>query len=159
MTNYTPELIAKARAAKSAEELFELAKANEMEITEEDAKLYFAQLNANDAVADDELDAVAGGGSCPGGDDEEPDSNDALRPGYAVRVTDGSRCSGCESDWGFTKALSPSDTTVGVFCNNCCKWITTKATKDNVRSMKVIIKTVNTKFFLITIPFLFVFTL
>ena len=75
MTNYTPELIAKARSAKSAEELFELAKANEMEITEEDAKLYFAQLNANGAVADDELDAVAGGGSCPGNDDEEDEGS------------------------------------------------------------------------------------
>jgi hypothetical protein len=75
MTNYTPELIAKARSAKSAEELFELAKANEMEITEEDAKLYFAQLNANGAVADDELDAVAGGGSCPGDDDEEDEGS------------------------------------------------------------------------------------
>ena len=75
MTNYTPELIAKAKAAKSAEELFELAKANEMEITEEDAKLYFAQLNANGAVADDELDAVAGGGSCPGDDDEEDEGS------------------------------------------------------------------------------------
>ena len=75
MTNYTPELIAKARSAKSAEELFELAKANEMKITEEDAKLYFAQLNANGAVADDELDAVAGGGSCPGGDDEEDEGS------------------------------------------------------------------------------------
>lgn len=75
MTNYTPELIAKARAAKSAEELFELAKANEMEITEEDAKLYFAQLNANGAVADDELDAVAGGGSCPSGDEEDDASS------------------------------------------------------------------------------------
>jgi hypothetical protein len=75
MTNYTPELIAKARSAKSAEELFELAKANEMEITEEDAKLYFAQLNANGAVADDELYAVAGGGSCSGGDDEEDEGS------------------------------------------------------------------------------------
>ena len=37
MTNYTPELIAKARAAKSAEELFELAKANNVELTEEEA--------------------------------------------------------------------------------------------------------------------------
>ena len=72
MTNYTPELIAKARAAKSAEELFELAKANEMEITEEDAKLYFAQLNANATVTDDELDAVAGGGSCLGNDEPCP---------------------------------------------------------------------------------------
>ena len=132
MKNFTPELITKAKDAKSAKELLTLAKENGIELTEEEAKTYFAQLNANDAISDDELGAVAGGGSCPGGDDEEPDSNDALRPGYAVRVTDGSRCSGCESDWGFTKALSPSGTTVGVFCNNCCKWITTKATKDNV---------------------------
>jgi hypothetical protein len=132
MKNFTPELIAKAKATKSAQELFELAKANNVELTEDEAKTYFAQLNANDAISDDELGAVAGGGSCPGDDDEEHDSNNALRTGYAVRVTDGSRCSGCESDWGVTKALSPSDTTVGVFCNNCRKWITTKATKDNV---------------------------
>ena len=133
MKNFTLELIEKAKTAKSAEELLELAGANGVELTEEEAKTYFAQLNANGVVADDELGAVAGGGSCPGGDDEESDSNDALRPGYAVRVTDGSRCSGCGSEWGFTKALSPSDTTVGIFCNNCRKWITTKATKDNVR--------------------------
>ena len=133
MKNLTPELIANAKAAKSAEELLELAGANGVELTEEDAKIYFDQLNASGVVADDELGAVAGGGSCPGGDDEESDSNDALRPGYAVRFTDGSRCSGCESNWGFTKALSPSDTTVGVYCNNCRKWITTKATKANIR--------------------------
>ena len=75
MTNYTPELIAKAKAAKSAEELFALAKENGMEMTEEDAKTYFSQLNANAAVSDDELDAVAGGGSCPGGDDEEEEGS------------------------------------------------------------------------------------
>ena len=134
MNNLTPELIAKAKAAKNTEELLELAKENGIELTEEEAKTYFAQLNANDAISDDELGAVAGGGSCPGGDDEESDSNDAIRPGYAVRVTDGSRCSGCGNNWGVTKALSPSYTTVGVFCNNCRKWITTKATKDNVKS-------------------------
>ena len=37
-----PELIAKAKAAKSAEELLELAKANNAEIIEEKAKTYFA---------------------------------------------------------------------------------------------------------------------
>ena len=84
MTNYTPELIAKARAAKSAEELFELAKANEMEITEEDAKLYFAQLNANGAVSDDDLDSVAGGiriFDC-GNDDEKSLVDVVSNPNY-----------------------------------------------------------------------------
>ena len=33
MTNYKPELFAKAKAAKSSEELFALAKENGMEIT------------------------------------------------------------------------------------------------------------------------------
>ena len=77
MTNYTSELIAKAKAAKSAEELFNLAKENGMEITEAEANTYFAQLNANSAVADDELDAVAGGGSCPGNDEEDDSSSGA----------------------------------------------------------------------------------
>jgi hypothetical protein len=67
MKNLTPEIISKAKAAKSAEELLALAKANNVELTEEEAKTYFAQLNANNAVSDEELDAVAGG--C--GDDEE----------------------------------------------------------------------------------------
>ena len=75
MTNYTSKLVAKAKAAKSADELFELAKANNVELTEEEAKTYFEQLNANGAVSDDELGAVAGGGSlglsCPSEDEAE----------------------------------------------------------------------------------------
>ena len=38
MNNLTPELIAKAKATKSAQELLELAKANNIELTEEEAK-------------------------------------------------------------------------------------------------------------------------
>jgi predicted ribosomally synthesized peptide with nif11-like leader len=77
MTNYTPKLVAKAKAAKSADELFNLAKENGIEITEEEAKTYFAQLNANDAISDDELDSVAGGDglSCPSGDEEDDASS------------------------------------------------------------------------------------
>ena len=74
MKNLTPELIAKAKAAKSTEELLALAKANNVELTEEEAKTYFEQLNANGAVSDDELGAVAGGFlgiSCPDNDGEE----------------------------------------------------------------------------------------
>ena len=61
MKNINPDLIAKARATKSVEELLELAKANNIELTEKEAKTYFAQLNANGAVSDDELNAVSGG--------------------------------------------------------------------------------------------------
>lgn len=64
MKNLTPELVAKAKAAKSAEELLELAKVNDVELTDEEAKICFEQLHANGAVSDDELEAVAGGGGC-----------------------------------------------------------------------------------------------
>ena len=64
MNNFTPELIAKAKAAKSAEELLELAKENSVEITEEEAKTCFEQLHANAEVSDDDLEAVSGGGAC-----------------------------------------------------------------------------------------------
>ena len=75
MKNLTPELIAKAKAAKSAEELLALAKENNVEMTEEQAKIYFEQLNANGTVSDDELELVAGGGflglSCPSEDEAQ----------------------------------------------------------------------------------------
>ena len=75
MKNLTSELIAKAKAAKSAEELLALAKENNVELTEEEAKTYFEQLNANGTVSDDELGAVAGGGflglSCPSEDEAQ----------------------------------------------------------------------------------------
>ena len=61
MKNLTPELIEKAKTAKSAEELLELAKANDVEITEDMAKIYFDQLNSSSVLSDEELDAVSGG--------------------------------------------------------------------------------------------------
>ena len=66
MKNLTPEMIEKAKAAKSAEELLELAKASNVEMTEEEAKTYFAQLSPKSGeLDDDDLDAVAGGaGGC-----------------------------------------------------------------------------------------------
>ena len=57
------EMITKAKEAKSVEELIALAKENGVELNEEDAKMYFEQLNAKKGeLSDDELDAVAGGG-------------------------------------------------------------------------------------------------
>ena len=62
MKNLTPEMIEKAKAAKSAEELLELAKANGVEMTADEAATYFAQLNPKSGERDDELlDMVSGG--------------------------------------------------------------------------------------------------
>lgn len=58
----TPELIEKTKQAKSAEELIALAKENEIELSEDDAKAYLEQLNKSGELSDDELDNVAGGG-------------------------------------------------------------------------------------------------
>ncbi len=60
---FTPELIEKAKSAKSAEELIALAKENGIEFDEETANTYFNRLNPKAGeLADDELDNVAGGG-------------------------------------------------------------------------------------------------
>ncbi|MBR1578926.1 MAG: Nif11-like leader peptide family RiPP precursor [Selenomonadaceae bacterium] len=61
----TEEQLTKARACASAEELRSLAKAEGIELTDEEAEAYFAELNSVH-VSDEELDAVAGGSSkCP----------------------------------------------------------------------------------------------
>ena len=98
MNNFTPELIAKAKATKSAQELLTLAKANNVELTEDEAKTYFEQLNANGAVSDDELELVAGGGlfgiSCSNDEDED----DTYQDGDVVKFFDGTTCScGCST--------------------------------------------------------------
>ena len=79
MKNLTPELIAKAKTVKSAEALLEIAKANDVELAEEEAKTYFEQLNTNGAVSDDELEAVSGGFNCGSGseNDSESDTTDS----------------------------------------------------------------------------------
>lgn len=68
MTNLTPALLEKAKTAGSADELMTLAKDNGIEMTAEEAGVFFAQLNpASGVLSDDELDDVAGGG-CTTGD-------------------------------------------------------------------------------------------
>ena len=67
MNNLTPEMIEKAKVAKTAEELLALAKENNVEMTEDEAKTYFAQLNPKSGeLDDDDLDNVAGG-ACQSG--------------------------------------------------------------------------------------------
>ena len=63
----TTEQMQKASECKSAEELQALAKSEGIELTDEEAEAYFAELN-DVRLSDDELDAVAGGGKedeCP----------------------------------------------------------------------------------------------
>ena len=63
MKNFTAEQIEKAKGAKSVEELIALAKEVNLEMTEEEAKAYFAQLNPGTGeLSEEELDNVSGGG-------------------------------------------------------------------------------------------------
>ena len=82
------EIIAKAREAKSAEELLAMAKENDIEFTGEQAKEYYDRLHATGELADDELDNVAGGcdsfaTKCPRCGCKEYDKSDRT---YTVRI-------------------------------------------------------------------------
>lgn len=62
------ELVAKAKEAKTSEELMALAKEDGIDMTEESAALAFEQLNSKTGeLSDSELDNVSGG--CGGGYD------------------------------------------------------------------------------------------
>lgn len=60
MKNFNAEMIEKAKGAKSAEELLELAKTEGIDITEDEARKYFEQINLP-ALDDELLDMVSGG--------------------------------------------------------------------------------------------------
>ena len=61
----TKEQLERAAACKSAEELQALAATEGIELTDDEAEAYFAELNSVN-VSDEELDAVAGGSNkCP----------------------------------------------------------------------------------------------
>ena len=61
------ELLEKAKTSKKAEELIEMAKAENIELTAEQAKEYFATIHASGELSDEELDNVSGG--CGSGDE------------------------------------------------------------------------------------------
>ena len=60
MMSFTKEQIAKAAGCKTADELLALAKAEGIELTEEDAEKYIAQLNGS-ALNLEDIKNVAGG--------------------------------------------------------------------------------------------------
>ena len=57
----TKELIEKAKTANTAEELLAMAKAENIEMTAEEAEKAFAELNKTGELSDEELNNVAGG--------------------------------------------------------------------------------------------------
>ena len=59
--NLSNELIETAQAAKSAEELLQMAKEDNIDMTAEEAANAFAELHKTGELSDDELDNVAGG--------------------------------------------------------------------------------------------------
>ena len=73
--NISKELLEKAKQAKTAGELLEMAKAENIELTAEQAKEYFATIHASGELSDEELDNVAGG--C-GGPDYKYDIGDSV---------------------------------------------------------------------------------
>ena len=60
--NISKELLEKAKTAKTVEELIEMAKAENIELSAEQAAKAFAELNKSGELSDEELDNVAGGG-------------------------------------------------------------------------------------------------
>ena len=121
MNNLPPELIAKAKATKSAQELLELAKANNVDLTETEAKIYWVQLSASGTVSDEELDTVVGGGSCPNNGEEEENT---LSGGDRVKIP---RCTGCGSTTGYVAMPTVMSGSLEVRCEKCKKIVGTTA--------------------------------
>ncbi len=119
--NLTSEIMEKAKQAKSADALLTIAKENGMEMTEEEAKAYFAQLHpASGKIADDELENVAGGGC-------------HAKDGRLV-VTEGYRCEGWEMNYNKISKESMElyklmgDKPENYYAHTCyyCKYLTTE---------------------------------
>ena len=59
---FSKELLTKAKSAENSAALLALAKENGMELTQEEADAYFAELHKTGELSDDELENVTGGG-------------------------------------------------------------------------------------------------
>ena len=120
MKNLTPEMIEKAKAAKNAEELLELAKANGVEMTADEAATYFAQLNPKSGeLDDDDLDAVAGGACAR--TEQARDAQDAVSSMPCPRC-------GAVGDWAVLHKLKDC---TDFYCANCKVIVWTKAEENN----------------------------
>ena len=101
MKNLKPEMVEKAKVAKTAEELLEIAKANNVEMTADEATTYFAQLNPKSGeLDDDDLDAVAGGACSNDGDSHIcPNCNAVLNNAISSQDTMKFKCPSCNAEF------------------------------------------------------------
>lgn len=106
------ELMNKAKQAASTEELLELAKSENIELTEEKAEKLFAELHAEGELSDTELDAVAGGGCYA------RDGRMVITVGYVCAEISG--CPHCKN------SSMRMDSSGCVYCNTCNRQLTCK---------------------------------
>ena len=119
MTNFTPEMIEKAKTAKSAEELLEIAKAGGVEMTAAEAATYFAQLTPKSGeLDDDDLDSVSGGACAR--IEQARDARAAINE---------MACGACgQSRWStYTKTKKQTK----FYCSNCKRFAYLLAEEDN----------------------------
>ena len=120
MKNLKPEMIEKAKEAKSAEELLELAKENNVEMTADEAKTYFAQMGPKSGeLNDDDLDAVAGGACAR--TEQARDAQDAVSSMPCPRC-------GAVGDWAVLHKLKDC---TDFYCANCKVIVWTYAEENN----------------------------
>ena len=125
------ELLKKAKTAKSAEELLEMAKTEKIELTAEEAAKAFAELNKSGELSDEELDNVAGG--CGGEEIPEP----KYKEGDLVWISGGFACHTCGRYRAF-KVTEVHRSPVGkhtysVACPDCGeKWWNANVEEDSV---------------------------
>ena len=84
--NISKELLEKAKTAKSEEELLAMAKAEKVELTEEEAAKAFAELHKMGELSDAELDNVAGGCAGPYQSGDTPLFNSGDRVKYRKKI-------------------------------------------------------------------------
>ena len=110
---FSEKQIRKAFAAKSAEELLEMAKAENLSLTEEEAEHYFKVLHADPAdaecmeLSEEEQENVAGGSQCVGGKTYSSD------PPYYLITTAGNSCPA------YVEAINPELFAVKGTCWHC----------------------------------------
>ena len=128
---YSKELLEKARTANSAEELLEMAKAENIELSAEEAAKAFEELNKNGELSEDELDNVARG--CGGQDIPNP----KYKEGDLVWISGGFACYTCGRYRAF-KVTEVHRSPVGkhtysVACPDCGeKWWNANVEEDSV---------------------------
>ena len=129
--NISKELIETAKTAKSAEELLELAKTENINFTAEEAAKAFDGLNKNGELSDEELDNVSGG--CGGEEITEP----KYKEGDLVWISGGFACYTCGRYRAF-KVTEVHRSPVGkhtysVACPDCGeKWWNANVEEDSV---------------------------